>query len=94
MRLVWLPRAISDLESQLSYIATDNPRVALDIGDRIFQHVSHLSEYPDMGRHGRRQKTRELVVPRTPFVIVYRIDSDRIEILRLLHGAQKWPPLY
>ena len=93
MKLVWLPRAITDLESQLTYIATDKPRIAVEIGDRVFQHISHLSEYPDMGRHGRRQGTRELVVPRTPFVIVYRIASERVEILRLLHGAQKWPPV-
>jgi toxin ParE1/3/4 len=92
LRVVWLPRAIADFDSQLDYIAKDNPRIATDIGDRIVQHVSHLSEYPEMGRDGRRQKTRELVVPRTPFVIVYRVGSDRLEILRVLHGAQRWPP--
>lgn len=92
MKVVWLPRAVADLDAQLDHIAADSPRVALDVGDRILQHVSHLAEHPQMGRDGRKGKTRELVVPRTPFIVIYRIVERRVEILRLLHGAQKWPP--
>ncbi len=44
-----------------------------------------------MGRAGRRRGTRELVVARTPFLVVYRVEADVITILRLFHGAQDWP---
>jgi len=44
-----------------------------------------------MGRPGRKKGTRELVISRTPFVVVYRAKGPRIEIIRLLHGAQRWP---
>ncbi len=45
-----------------------------------------------LGRVGRQRSTRELVISRTPFIVIYRIMNGRIEILRLLHGAQQWPP--
>ena len=35
--------------------------------------------------------TRELVIPRTPYIVAYLVTADRIRILRILHGAQVWP---
>lgn len=89
--LVWLRRAIADRDAQLDYIAQDNPVAAIEQGDRIAHQVALLAEHPEMGRAGRKQGTRELVISRTPFVIVYRVRGERIELLRLLHGAQQWP---
>lgn len=60
-------------------------------GDRIAEQIDILQQHPQMGRPGRKQGTRELVISRTPFIVVYRIKAKRIELLRLLHGAQKWP---
>ncbi len=53
-----------------------------------------LADHPEAGRRGRLDGTRELVIPRTAFLLIYRIDkkAQKVEILRLLHGAQKWPP--
>jgi toxin ParE1/3/4 len=45
-----------------------------------------------MGRIGRVPGTRELIVGGTPWIIVYRVRADAVEIIRVLHGAQKWPP--
>ena len=42
-------------------------------------------------RPGRVPGTRELVIPRTPFVVPYRLKSDIIQILRVYHGAHRWP---
>lgn len=89
--LVWLRRAIADRDAQLDYIAQDNPGAAIEQGDRIAHQVALLAEHPEMGRAGRKQGTRELVISRTPFIVVYRVRSERIELLRLLHGAQQWP---
>jgi toxin ParE1/3/4 len=54
-----------------------------------------LGDFTEAGRPGRKRGTRELVISRTPLVVVYRIrpKMQRIEILRVLHGAQRWPPL-
>ena len=89
--LVWLQRAIQDRDAQLDYIAQDNPMAAVSQGDRIAEQIEILQQHPQMGRPGRKQGTRELVISRTPFIVVYRIKAKRIELLRVFHGAQQWP---
>jgi toxin ParE1/3/4 len=91
VRIEWLPAAERNRESQLAYIGERNPRAAIDIGDAIAIAVGHLADHPHMGRAGRIKGTRELVVSGTPYVIAYRIEPDAVVILRLLHGAQRWP---
>lgn len=91
MIVVWLPQAIITLDAQLDYIIQDNPRAAIEQGDRIAHQVDMLVQHPKMGRTGRQQGTRELVISRTSFIVIYRIRGERVELLRVLHGAQKWP---
>lgn len=94
MIVAWLPRALKDRDAQLDYIAIESPQAAIDQGDRIEHQVNMLTDYPEMGRTGRKRSTRELVIVQTPFVVVYRVRPrlQRVEILRVLHGAQQWPP--
>jgi toxin ParE1/3/4 len=56
--------------------------------------MSQLIEHPRIGRDGRMKDTFEWVISRTPLIAVYglRPRPRRIELLRLLHGAQQWPP--
>ncbi len=89
--LVWLQRAIQDRDAQIDYIAKDNPMAAVSQGDRIAEQIEILQQHPHMGRAGRKQGTRELVISRTPFIVIYRVKAKRIEVLRVLHGAQQWP---
>ncbi|WP_454284858.1 type II toxin-antitoxin system RelE/ParE family toxin [Rhizobium leguminosarum] len=51
-------------------------------------------DQPEIGRPGRIDGTRELVISRTSFIVIYRVHQNikQAEILRLVHGAQKWPP--
>jgi toxin ParE1/3/4 len=93
LRLVWLPRAIANRDAQIDYIATRNPLAAIDQGDRIDALVSQLLDHPQIGRPGRVKGTRELVIGGTPFIAVYRYRprAKRIELIRLLHGAQRYP---
>lgn len=94
MKLLWLARAIASRDAQLDYVARDNPMAAVEQGDRIHDQVDQLLDHPDLGRPGRVEKTRELVISRTPFIVVYRVrpQARRIELIRLLHGSQQWPP--
>jgi toxin ParE1/3/4 len=61
-------------------------RVALAICDQI----GGLAKFPESGRPGRRQDTRELSISGLPYLAVYRIREDVGEILRVFHGAQDW----
>ena len=61
------------------------------VDDRIRVAVGNLAEFPEMGRVGRVRQTRELVIPRSPYIAVYRIGGGTIRILRILHGSQRWP---
>lgn len=57
----------------------------------IHEGVEALTQFPRRGRPGRSPGTRELVFPRLPYVAVYRVREDVIEVVRILHGAQDWP---
>ena len=91
MRIVWLPRARKARETAIEYIAEDNPVAALSQLDEIERHSTLLKDHPEMGRRGRIPDTRELVISRTPFLLVYRIRNDEIQIIHFMHGAQQWP---
>lgn len=88
----WLERAIADLEDIADYIAMDNPNAALGIVDRVEGSAAAIPDNPQRGRSGRVSGTRELIIAGTPYLIVYRISPDTIDVLRVLHGAQQWPP--
>lgn len=94
MRIFWLPRAVQDRQAQLDYIAQRNPHAALKQGEHLEGQIQLLLQHPLMGRPGRVPGTRELVISKTPFVLVYRYHEarQRLEMLRLLHGSQQWPP--
>jgi toxin ParE1/3/4 len=53
--------------------------------------VSTLAELHERGRPGRKVGTRELIFTGLPYLAIYRVRGDTLEILRILHGAQKWP---
>jgi toxin ParE1/3/4 len=89
--IVWSPRAIKHLADLRSYIAHDNPKAANRIAGALLDAVERLGEMPNLGRPGRVAGTRELVVPGTPYVIPYRPRGDRLEIIAVFHGRQKWP---
>ena len=91
MKLEWTPRARAERSNAIDHIAQNSLTAALSQLDRIEQQTDMLIQHPEIGRAGRKQGTRELVISRTPFIIIYRIKNERIEIMRLLHGAQQWP---
>jgi toxin ParE1/3/4 len=89
--IVWSPRAIEHLAHVRSHIARENPKAANRIAGALLDAVERLAELPNLGRPGRAPGTRELVEPGTPYVIPYRLRGDRLEVLAVFHGRQKWP---
>ena len=91
MRLQWSGAATRDLEAVENYISRDNPSAAIDTVLKIIAHLAVLAEHPGMGRPGRVEGTRELVITGLPYVVPYIHHDDRVVVLRVLHGAMKWP---
>jgi toxin ParE1/3/4 len=87
-----LRTALHNLDHHANYIARNDPIAARNTVQRIQAAVDQLAQYPNLGRSGRVRLTRELIVGGTPWIIVYRIRADAVEIIRVLHGAQMWPP--
>jgi toxin ParE1/3/4 len=92
LKIRWLRAALDTRYAQLDYIAQDSPSAAERLDGLIERQIDALADHPFMGREGRVENSREVVITRTPFVAVYRVTESHIEILRILHGAQQWPP--
>jgi addiction module RelE/StbE family toxin len=87
----WSPEAADSLESISRYLRQVNPQSAQKIASTIFDSAESLATFPHRGRIGRVPGTRELVLSPLPYLIVYRVKDQALEILRILHGAQQWP---
>jgi toxin ParE1/3/4 len=59
--------------------------------ERIRAAVTRLAASPALGRPGRVADTRELVIPHTPYIVPYRVKGDVVQIITILHSAQRWP---
>jgi len=93
MKIVWSRRAVRHLEHVREFIAKDSPKAAAEIATGILDAIDLLPTQPHMGRAGRIPGTRELIIPRTPYIIPYRIRGERIELIGVFHGHQRWPDL-
>jgi toxin ParE1/3/4 len=91
MRLRWLRQALRNLDEEAAYIATDDPAAAQVVVERVLRAVAMLADQPALGRPGRVPGTRELVVPRTRYVVPYRVRGSAVDILRVFHTSRRLP---
>jgi addiction module RelE/StbE family toxin len=91
MELRWTEDAANDLERITDYLFEHAPARAADLVREIYNAPAALVSLPYRGRPGKKEGTRELVLTPLPYIVVYRIAGDAIQIVRILHGAQKWP---
>ena len=91
MNIRWSPEAAADFDGIVDYIKRENPSAASRVGQSLYNSVNSLESFPNRGRLGRVDGTRELVLAPLPFIVVYRVKRDAVEIARVLHGAQRWP---
>ena len=90
-RLEWSRRAEHDLGAIHDYIAADNPKAAGSVVRFLLASVERLIEFPVLGHGGLEAGTREMVVTRYPYTIVYRLTSTKIRILTVLHQSRQYP---
>jgi toxin ParE1/3/4 len=90
LKLRWTRPALADLVEAQNYIARDNPSAAQALAQRVWDAAKNLCDHPGMGRAGHVEGTREWVVSDTPYLIVYRVRDEAVEILRVWHGRRNW----
>jgi toxin ParE1/3/4 len=91
MKLRWTPLAVGHLKSAREYLIQKNASAAANMIERILSGIESTRDRPQLGRKGRVSGTREFFITGTPFIVAYRLQDDRVEILAVLHGARRWP---
>jgi toxin ParE1/3/4 len=92
MRIRWTEPASHDLLQIADYLEKHgSSAIARRIALSIYERVGALARFPEQGRPGRKSGSRELVLSGLPYLAVYRLKGNAVEILRILHGAQMWP---
>ena len=91
MRVRWLRKALTNLDEEAAFIASEDPAAARLVVRRIMAAVVELQAQPAIGRPGRVPGARELVVPRTRYVVPYRVRGGVVEILRVFHTSRRPP---
>lgn len=91
MRIRWTPSAAENLQQIKEYLNEHNPGFAESTVLEIYEAVKSLKALPRRGRIGRVEGTRELVLLRLPYIVVYRVHEEAVEILHIWHAAQNRP---
>jgi toxin ParE1/3/4 len=93
MRIRWTETAAGNWEQAFDFIAQENSVSALKIAEKILDLTEILAVHPYAGRPGRVAETRELVVPNSPFLLVYSVDTSEevVWIYAIYHGRRRWP---
>lgn len=89
MKLRWTQLALHDFETAHDDIAERDSEAAQRIAERILAATERLLEYPRIGRIGEDETTREWRVQKTPYLLVYRITGETIELLRVWHTKRE-----
>ncbi len=84
--IFWTARAARELDAIGRYLEAINPLAAQRLTLKLRSAAESLASYPDRYRADGRD--RELVTVR-PYVLRYRVEAERVLILRVRHGARR-----
>lgn len=91
LKLIWRETALNDLDRIILYIGSRNYPAALRLQMLMEDCAERLTHHPYLHRRGRIPETREAVV-HPNYVMVYRVGSDAVEVLNVVHSRQQYPP--
>lgn len=91
MLVRWLSPAEQDLSNLVDWYEENAPDYLTQVTQQILKASLSLQNMPLRGRAGLVDGTRELLVPRLPYMLVYAVTESEVAILRLLHQHQNWP---
>ena len=62
MRVNWTKSALNDLEIEANYLNKINPSIEDSFLEHVESSIDLIKEYPELGRIGRVNQTRELIL--------------------------------
>jgi len=87
----WTPAAASDLQPVSDYLSENHPQYRHPTLRKVYAAIQSLKDLPYRGRVGRQEGTRELILSPLPYVAIYRVNDQSIEVLRIYHAGQDRP---
>lgn len=91
MKLQWSERALADLAEAAAYARLQSSALEQGLLTVLSRGLDHLLLFPDSGKPGRLDGTRELHMPDLPYFIVYQVRGESLRVLRVYHSARRWP---
>ncbi len=91
MEIRWSPEAADEFVEIVAYLDERSGIAGRRTAHAIYDEVGMLASFPRLGRAGRVEGTRELFFLPYPFFAVYEIQDEAVVILRVVHGARRWP---
>ena len=88
MRIRWTPAAADDLQQIHEYLREHEPHLARSTVIALREAIYSLRKFPHRGKPGAVAETRELVHERLPYIVVYRVKEDVVEVVHIWHAAQ------
>jgi toxin ParE1/3/4 len=86
----FLRQALCNLETIHAYYARQSgPARGHEVLADIRAQIERLAQFPAYGRRGRKVGTRELVLRRYPYLAIYRVEDERMIILRVQHSSRQ-----
>lgn len=91
MILRFTAAAKADIQSIYDFIARENQVAAGHVVSVIEVSTRRLAQFPLSGREGAVETTRELVIPRLPYIAVYQVTAESVDVIAVFHAAQNKP---
>lgn len=89
MKIIWSLKATRDRNSAILWLNQFDPDAALDLLQEILLAIKRLDTFPFSGRIGKVSGTREVIIGK--YILVYQVQDDNLEVVRLLHSSMKYP---
>ena len=88
MRVRWTPEAALELGEIEEYLRRERPELAKSTATKLYAGVQSLRQMPLRGRPGKRHGTLELLMIPLPYLIIYRVKHDVVEVVGFRHTSR------
>ena len=90
VKIKWTNYALEELDDIANYISKDSPKYAQILVKQIYEMVSHLKQFPKIGRRVPEYGDSELreILYKT-YRIIYLVKKEHLEIISIIHGSRK-----